>query len=217
MTAQVEKPDHRPVQTMVRNQGDRPTCVGFAVSAAHEWMAQDGLLRSPEDAIWAGHQQGGPPSNEATSVRLALSGLERLRHATEEAWPYGNPAWPAERPPSAKDGTMQRVLPSWRELHDRGLPSIEHELTEGHAVLLTLAFVPTAWRLPGGLIDAEPGRRTVGNHAVLAVGTAAEIGATGDAVIVKNSWGENWGAAGYGFVSNRYLTEYTVRVHAMEH
>src|SRR5689334_17804864 len=103
MMPQVEKPDHRPVQTAVRNQGDRHTCVGFAVSAAHEWMAQDGVIRSPEDVIWAGHQEGGPSTKEATSVRLALVGLKRFAHATEKAWPYNNPAWPADRPRAATD------------------------------------------------------------------------------------------------------------------
>jgi C1A family cysteine protease len=60
------------------------------------------------------------------------------------------------------------------------------------------------------------GRRTRGNHAVLAVGIATGISETGDTVIIKNSWGENWGVAGYGFVSNRYLDGYTVRAHMME-
>jgi len=216
MMAQVKKPDHRPAQTAVRNQGDRHTCVGFAVSAAHEWIAQDNLLRSPEDAIWAGHQEGGPSSEEATSTRLALSGLKKYGHATEEAWPYGNPAWPADRPEAATKSDKQRVLPVWRELHDRRLPSIESQLVGGHAVLLTLAFVLAAWHRAGGVVDAEAGRRTKGKHAVLAVGIVTGISGTGDSVIIKNSWGQNWGAAGYGFVSARYLAAYVVRVHVME-
>lgn len=216
MMPQVKKPDHRPAQTMVRNQGDRRTCVGFAVSAAHEWMAQDSVLCSPEDAIWAGHQEGGPPNEEATSVRLALSGLKRYGHVTERAWPYGNPAWPADRPRAATNSDEQRILPQWRQLHDHGLPSIERELADSHAVLLTLAFVLAAWRLAGGVVDAEAGRRTRGNHAVLAVGIVTGISGTDDSVIVKNSWGQNWGVMGYGFVSSRYLAAYTVRVHVME-
>jgi C1A family cysteine protease len=214
--SQVEKPDYRALQTSVRNQGDRPTCVGFAVSAAHEWMARDNIIRSPEDVIWAGHQEGGPAAQEATSVRLALAGLKRFAHTSEKAWPYSNPRWPADRPLAAADENELRELPQWRQLDDYGLPSIESELVEGHAVLLTLAFVPAAWRLAGGVIDIESGRRTRGNHAVLAVGIVTGMSGAGDSVIIKNSWGENWGLAGYGFVSSRYLAAYTVRVHVME-
>jgi hypothetical protein len=43
-------------QTAVRQQGDRPTCVAFAVSGAHEWMGDDDAQLSPEDAMWAAHQ-----------------------------------------------------------------------------------------------------------------------------------------------------------------
>src|SRR5205814_3080081 len=107
--------DHRSLQTPVRNQGNRPTCVGFAVSAAHEWMAADVVVLSPEDAIWAAHQEGGPQAREDTSVRLALAGLHRLEHAYESAWPYGAPAWPASRTVDAQKAECRAALPEWRE------------------------------------------------------------------------------------------------------
>lgn len=215
MSLYSEAIDHRSQQSTVRNQGDRPTCVGFAVSAAHEWLARDGIMRSPEDAIWAGHQQGGPAARQATSVRLALGGLQTHRHASEEAWPYGNPPWPAPRPPVATLAGNQRPLPNWRQLSAITLSTVRDELAQGNAVILTLRVVYSAWRQPGGLIDAGPDRRTPDNHAVVAVGVQA--GADGaQRVIVKNSWGEKWGDGGYGFVSRRYLETYGVRAHVLE-
>src|SRR4051812_34383797 len=108
--------NYRDAQTPVRDQGTRPTCVAFAVSAAHEWMDGTGEIRSAEDALWAAHQEGGPPTREDTSVRLALAGTARLGHAEEDAWPYGNPAWPATRPALAHDPDRRRDLPVWHEL-----------------------------------------------------------------------------------------------------
>jgi hypothetical protein len=208
--------DHRSQQSEVRNQGDRPTCVGFAVSAAHEWLARDGIMRSPEDAIWAGHQQGGPTAIQATSVRLALAGLQAHRHASEEAWPYGSPPWPAPRPPAATLAGNRRPLPSWRQLSAVTLSTVRDELAQGNAVILTLRVVYSAWRQPGGVIDADPGRKTPDNHAVVAVGVQTSVDGTTQLVVVKNSWGENWGNAGYGFVSRRYLETYGVRAHALD-
>ncbi|MDQ2761140.1 MAG: hypothetical protein M3Y17_12115 [Actinomycetota bacterium] len=77
--------DHRSQQSTVRNQGDRPTCIGFAVSGAHEWLAGDGEVRSPEDAIWAGHQIQSVPGREETAVRWSLQGLALHEHASGRA------------------------------------------------------------------------------------------------------------------------------------
>src|SRR6266496_674499 len=95
--------DHRPSQTPVRNQGDRPSCAGFAVSAAHEWVASDDEIRSPEHAIWAGHQVKSIPGRQETSIAWSLAGLNLHRHASETAWPYGTPHWTAGPPPAALD------------------------------------------------------------------------------------------------------------------
>ncbi len=195
--------DHRAAQSLVRNQDDRKTCVGFAVSAAHEWVVSDGGILSPEDAIWAGHRQGGPAYTEATTIPLALGGLTTHRHASESAWPYGSPPWPSDRPAAASDPSQQRDLPSWRELNAPDLQMIEGELVAGNAVLLSLRVVRSAWRQPGGFVDAPAGAPAREGHAVLAVGVLDD--APGERVIVKNSWGPTWGVNGYGFVTKGYL------------
>jgi hypothetical protein len=204
--------DYRPQQTLVRNQGDRPTCVAFAVSAAHEWMAADSTVRSAEDALWAAHQIRTIPGREETTVNWALSGLEAHRHATEDAWPYGAPKWPSARPAPALEAANRRALPTWRQLPDAAYSTITTQLESGTAVILTLGVVMAAWRLPGGMIDAEPGKKTPSNHAVLIVGNLEAP----DRLIVKNSWGPRWGDGGYGFVTVRYLEHYALRAHALE-
>lgn len=198
----------------MRQQGNRPTCVGFAVSAAHEWMARDDVVRSVEDAIWAGHQEGGPPHLEETSVAFALAGLHRRRHVEESAWPYGAPPWPAPRPPVAQLPDRQRPLPAWHPLVP-AWAEILGELAQGGAVVLTLRFVPPAWA--DADVDAAPGAKARTNHAVLVVGaTEPGDGQPAEALIVKNSWGRRWGVGGYGFVSRRYIDHFTVRAHALE-
>lgn len=206
--------DHRHRQTAVRQQGNRPTCVGFAVSAAHEWSAADGVTRSVEDCLWAAHQQGGPQHREATSVELALGGLQVQRHADETAWPYGGPAWPASRPADAKLPARQRSLPQWHVVAPTW-SGILDEIALGNAVVLTLRFVSPAWLKPE--VDAPPGSKARTNHAVLAVGSTEQgDGQPADTIIFKNSWGPLWGDAGYGFLSHRYVDHFTVRAHALE-
>lgn len=50
--------------------------------------------------------------------------------------------------------------------------------------------------------------RVDGGHAVLAVGydDSHAVGAEKGALLIKNSWGENWGDKGYGWLPYRYIT-----------
>src|SRR4051812_13936761 len=181
--------DHRPLQTPVRHQGDRPTCVAFATSAAHEWCAGDGVVRSPEDAMWAAHQVREVPGREETTVSWALEGLARHEHSTETAWPYGTPRWSAGRPAAALEAANRRALPGWGDLGTASFDRVVAELDAGRPVILTVAVVAAAWYHDGALVDAPAGQKTPGNHAVLAVGS---IDAP-QRLIVKNSWGRSWG------------------------
>jgi hypothetical protein len=196
----------------VRHQGDRPTCVGFAVSAAHEWIARDATIRSAEDAMWAGHKMHDVPGREETSVRGALEGLAAHGHCTETAWPYGSPRYTSGRPEAALDPANRRGLPRWRVLGTLTVPAIRAELERAHAVILSVKVVRSAWRQAGGKIDAPPGQKTPGNHAVLAVGVLDDP----TRVIIKNSWGAAWGDGGYGFISEGYLNSYGLRAHILE-
>lgn len=203
-------------QTTVRQQGDRPTCVAFAVSGAHEWMGTGDEQRSPEDAMWAAHQA--MPAylvGEETSVRYALEGLEAHGHASEAAWPYGSPVWRDGRPDAALDEANRTFCPEWQRLGDATIPTIRGELVSERAVVLTVGVVREAWLAGGGLIDAPAGRKTPGNHAVLVVG-ASEAGEEAQALKIKNSWGPRWGLGGYGLISERYLDAYGICAHAIE-
>lgn len=204
--------DYRAHQTPVRRQGKRKTCVGFAVGAAHEWQLGTSDWMSAEDAIWAGHTQGGDHTREATSVQLALQGLDRHRHATEQAWPYGDPAWPGDRPTAARETDNQHPLAAWSRLADASLATILAALEHARPVIVTVRFVPAAW-WPGPVIDAGAGAKVKGNHAVLACGTTTEQ--DGALVLFKNSWGAQWGDRGFGFLTEQYLENHGVCAHSL--
>jgi hypothetical protein len=206
--------DHRPAQTPVRNQGDRPTCAGFAISAAHEWLAVDQHVRSPEHAIWAGHQIRSVPGREETTIAWGLEGLSIHRHATETAWPYGTPHWTQGPPAAVANQANTRALPLSHRLARPWFEAVRDTLDAGEPVILTIALVPSLWQQPLPVIDAEPGERTHGNHAVVAV-AITEAGENPELVLVKNSWGPRWADQGYGAVSRRYLDNYTVAAHRL--
>ncbi|MBS1888296.1 MAG: C1 family peptidase [Actinobacteria bacterium] len=202
-------------QLPVRNQGDRPTCVAFAVSGAHDWMGGDGVERSPEDAMWAAHRvMPREIEGEETSVHHALEGLRQYEHAGEAAWPYGAPRWNEGRPEAALDPKNRISPPEWRRLEEMAIPVIRNELVSERAVVLTLGVVRRVWLGGDGMIDSPAGEKVPGNHAVLVVG-ASEDGESEQTLKVRNSWGPRWGHGGYGLISERYLGAYGICAHSI--
>jgi hypothetical protein len=144
-----------------------------------------------------------------TSVQLACEGLDLHLAAVETSWPYGAPAFPGDRPPTAMDRVNQRACPAWERIDPPQFDEIETVLEAGRPVVVTFRFVPRAWLESSGAVDAEVGATIAGGHAVAVVGVDA-----GRGLIVKNSWGPEWGDAGYGYVTPRYLQNYGVVAHA---
>ena len=166
--------------------------------------------------MWAGHQQGGPAGIEETSVNWALGGLQRFDHASDTAWPYGNPRWTQGRPGPATDPANLRALPRWRLVPTPTFAAMAVELDGARALIATVGQVYAAWRRADGLVDAPPAQRTIKNHAVLVVGTVSATAERPQALIIKNSWGAGWGDGGYGYMTQGYVDSYIVRCHVLE-
>jgi C1A family cysteine protease len=202
-------------QTEVRDQGDRPTCAVFAVTAAHEATRGDTVDLSEESALWSANRVSGGQPPHAT-VAHTLPGIETDGQALESDWPYGNPRHPAP-PPAAAARKAARVTPGpWRQLGDLRPAALEQTLRGGEAVILTVAYVRDAWATArqDGFVDAPPGQRVATGHALLATGIG--LWHTGTEVIeFKNSWGADWGDAGYGYLSRGYWTRYGRKAFAL--
>lgn len=162
--------------------------------------------------MWAAHQVNEVPGREETTVSWALEGLTRHQHAIESAWPYGTPRWSEGRPAATGMAANRRALPAWHDHGNADFDAIAAELGAGRPVILTLKVVPAAWYHGHDLVDALPGGKTPGNHAVLAVGVLDAP----ERLIIKNSWGAEWGDGGYGYVTRRYHDHYALGAHRLQ-
>jgi hypothetical protein len=134
--------------------------------------------------------------------------LESLRQdgqPEEEAWPYlvATPTDEISWTPPTELGALFRRN---GEAVIHGLDHVIGELNLGRPVIILLMLSRSFYaRHPQGVVDLdtdetpEPQRR----HAVIAVGHGMVDGQR--AVLIRNSWGQAWGDAGYGWLTERFL------------
>ncbi|RZJ47548.1 MAG: peptidase C1 [Brevundimonas sp.] len=188
-----------------RDQGPRPTCLAFAASDLHAAIRPGWDPLSCEAAFFHAQRRAGRPPSVGATLPSMLEALTLDGQPIEAAWPYlaetpiGSGAW---TPPSFSEDVFKRsgsaVTPGWSHLTDL--------LNAGKPVLLLMTLSPSFFRPVQGLVEAandeapDPTLR----HAVLAVAHGAVDGKA--AVLVRNSWGESWGAAGHAWLTADFVT-----------
>jgi hypothetical protein len=187
-----------------RDQDQRPTCSAFAASDTHAGLRSGWDPLSAEWAYYhAVRRDGGKPDDGATLGSM-LKALELDGQPHESGWPYiANPiidvaAW---KPPAGvatlfrRDGNLMTAT----------LDEIINRVDGGVPVLMSIS-VSDAFYLPGkdGVIDSAEKPDPTRRHAVVAVGHG--VRASERMILIRNSWGADWGIEGYGWLTETYLT-----------
>ena len=113
-------------------------------------------------------------------------------------------------------GRTDEATGAFDRLPDCGMETIASELRRPGAVLLTLEIVSESWEAAAldGIIRLLPGSMPRACHAVLVVGVVDESAES--CLIVRNSWGFEWGDEGYGYLTKDYLDTYAVVAHVLD-
>lgn len=219
--------DHRPLQTSVRDQLDRGTCVCFAslaaIEAINKAVTQTDLDLSEQYANWLYmNNLGRDQCDDGLRTTLAARFLAADGVCEEHDLPYEDRATVNGHctdplPPSAINAASHGIAGYTiiDRLGGRG-PSIANPayieciLANDHDVVFG---THVAWGHPdaNGVHDVITDRfgnplRSRGGHAMLIVG----YDRTGPIpyFVCKNSWGTTKGVAGYYYLSYDYLIEY---------
>ncbi len=213
--------DVRTRQSAVKDQGRRGTCVAFAATAGHEMLRADDEDLGEEFLHWAAKQRDGfPVATEGTTLAAAASALADLGQPPEHMWPYDEyrDQWDAAYQPP--EGTHAEAV--HRRLGDgHALPlspaALRAALDRGGAVLLGVRLYATwhAVSSDGQIALPASGAVALGGHAVLLAGYDDGAAEGEGHIIVRNSWGDDWGDKGYGYLPYAYVEAHGLQAWAL--
>lgn len=192
-----QKVDYSNKLTPVRNQGDEPTCVAFASCAMKEYqedtVEKKSLILSPRYLYTRIKQpQGGAYPRDSLSL-LRSSGVP-----PEDCNPY-IPQVPTEECPQARTRACPNRIQGYARLNT--IEEMKLSLFENGPFLAAL-LVSEGWNAPQNGIVKHSGA-VEGGHAICFVGYDKST----QLFKFKNSWGEEWGDHGYGYISNDDVKE----------
>jgi len=197
MTVAIEV-DLRARLLAVRDQGPRPTCLAHATTVAHEHARGATEPLAPEYLHFFASQQRPwlgctiPETAQALEVEGQPPELDCPYHPIQPT-----PAW---RPPIG--------IPVLRYLSEVKPPSVhevEQWIKSGRVAILSLTMPESFYDpRPPWIIDSSGAIR--GRHAVAAVGIGTYKGAR--SVLIRNSWGDQWGDAGHAWLDESFLTQH---------
>ncbi len=206
------KVDLRPSMNRVEDQADSNSCTANAIAGAYEF-----LLRDHDDApndvsrlfiyFNARAIDSDDIADQGSSIVSAIDALSEYGACDETTWPYDLGEINTEPPGDAYDQATALTLDEAQEVAV-DLRAMKHCLAEGYPFVFGLSLFGSFdeaarnGRVPDPS-DDDDARESHGLHAMLAVGYSDKS----QCFVVRNSWGESWGDAGYCYIPYSYMTQ----------
>lgn len=190
--------DVREILPTIRDQGQRNTCLSLALSDGHTVARKGPPMLAADYLHFNASRIAKVGINDAVSAFAAMTALERAGQPAENECPYSRSA---RSPQWAPTGLTGATFKRKSRLEMQGVwPTIERDVSSGSALVLIVSIDDAFWEPTHGVIE-RPNGTVRGSHALLAVAVAAAA----PRVLVRNSWGPEWGEEGYAWISREYL------------
>ncbi len=195
----------------VRDQGNRPTCLAFAFTAAHEAGQVPTEDLSEEFLVWQCHRRG---NNVTTGLNLGavIAGLRDDGQPLEVAWPYSlvQPAIITYEPP---DSVRAATIYCPAAIHRLPLPlgdALRANLDAGFPAVLAVRMWESFMMASRGMIPLPKINleQSLDSHSVLVVGYGYDNNQL--QFLFRNSWGDDWGEGGHGLLPVEYVDAHSI-------
>lgn len=199
--------DMRPQTVPIDDQGVLSSCVGNSCGSLFAFVdkKQGGSDEKPSRLqIYydARALDGFQESDNGAVIRSALKTLADKGAAPEDLWPYTPVKVNVAPSQSVYDAaTLHQAIAYMRV--DQNLDAMRGCLADGFPFVLGSTLYESFSEVSGSGIVPPPRGSVIGGHAYLALGYRD----SDRRFICQNSWGTNWGASGFFFISYDYLTD----------
>lgn len=200
--------DLRPKCSPVENQGSLGSCTAHALAGAVEFLEiKSGLYPTPASRLFIyfneRDMEGDVSEDGGAEIRDGVKSLNQIGVCPEPDWPYDAEKF-AEKPPAPCYTTAEahRIASYHRllSLDDMlGCLADGYPFVFGFTVFSGFESEETA---KTGIVNMPAlGEENLGGHAVLCVG----YDKPSQRFIVRNSWTDSWGQAGYFTIPMEYI------------
>ena len=207
--------DLRQWASPIDNQGELGSCTGFSIKAARELMLnRDGKPAfaplSPLFIYYYERKQEGTIDEDAGAmITTGMEVLKKIGVSREDLWSYderndNNPVTKEkfQLPPSREAYADARKYRVGQIRPLETLREIRYELARRNPVVFGIEVYEAFYDTQNGrLPKPNPNEESQGGHAVVAVGYDDRE----KMLIVKNSWGGDWGDQGYFYLPYDYV------------
>src|SRR4051794_26790972 len=201
--------DLRPGLTPVENQGDTNSCVANAVAGAYEFLAKQHTGDDYDVSRMfiyynARSLESDAVEDEGTSISDAIDSLKKFGAPAERTWPFEQRHVNKKPGRSAYEEAAGFLVENFEEVPTE-LEIWKHCLAEGRPIIFGLTLFNSFDNARRGKVpeptSKEKQRGEHGKHAMLCVGYSD----ADELFIIRNSWGEDWGDAGYCYIPYDYV------------
>jgi C1A family cysteine protease len=210
-----------PTLSAVENQGELGSCTANALAGALEFLE----LKSGQKFVDVSRLfiyynervlENSISTDSGAMIRDGIKSLVAQGVCSEEKWPYVISKFTKKPTPGCYSEAIRRKISSYHRLST--LSDMRACLAEGYPFVFGFSvyegFESPKVAKTGVLNMPKSSERQLGGHAVCAVGYDDKE----KRIIVRNSWGTDWGMNGYftmpyDYVSNRNLSDdfWTIR------
>ncbi len=213
--------DLRPMCSAVENQGALGSCTGNALAGALEFLERKDkvpFVNVSRLFIYYNERviEHSTKSDSGAMLRDGIKTLAKQGVCSEKKWPYIVSKFTIKPSTTCYKEALQHQITSYRRIVT--LDEMRACLAEGYPFVFGFAvyesFESQQVAKTGVVPMPKPSERQLGGHAVLAVG----YNDAQERVLVRNSWGTDWGMKGYftmpyAYVADRNLSDdfWTIR------
>lgn len=202
--------DWRPLCPEVYDQGSIGSSVAQAIAGGLEFSRRrqgiDVFTPARLFIYYIARESVGMQDHDAgATYRATLQAVNRYGVPPEAEWPYITEKFTQRPPRRVYQAAVRHAAIAYKRVHGR-LDHLKACLAEGYPVLLgfpvySSIFAPEVAKT-GRVPLPTDGDQQIGGHAVMIVG----YDDSEQAFLVQNSWGKDWGIAGFFFLPYAYIS-----------